>query len=218
MSGGLYSGPLDVIEIHKYTTTCSSLMARSGCLLDRLLHAAEDGARTGSVIEILALRALALQVQRASGEALATLERALTLAEPEGYVRTFVDEGAPMATLLRQMLRGRRQGERDQRRGALLGYARRLLAAFVSPASIGAPEHGWDAPGSGQPLPNLLTSREREVLELIAAGLSNKEVAARLFITPGTVKWYVNIIFKKLWVKTRTQAVAEAHKLGFLSE
>ena len=123
-----------------------------------------------------------------------------------------------MATLLRQMLRGRRQGERDQRRRALLGYACRLLAAFVPPASVEVPEQGGPASGSGEPLPDLLTPREREVLELIAAGLSNKEIASRLFITPGTVKWYVNIIFKKLGVKTRTQAVAEAHKLGLLSE
>jgi LuxR family transcriptional regulator, maltose regulon positive regulatory protein len=154
----------------------------------------------------------------AKERALVDLQQDLALAEPEGYVRTFVDEGAPIATLLRQMLRGRRQGERDQRRRALLGYVRRLLAAFVPPVSIGPEEHIGLSPGSGELLPDLLTPREREVLELIAAGLSNKEIASWLFITPGTVKGYVNIIFKKLGVKTRTQAVAEAHKLGLLSE
>src|SRR3712207_299463 len=100
-------------------------------LLDRLLRAAERGARMGSSIEILAVRALALQARHESSEALATLERALALAEPEGYGRLFVDEGTPMEATLSELLKAaRRKGPRDARQRALLGYAGRLLAAF----------------------------------------------------------------------------------------
>ena|SRR5215213_2897223 len=92
----------------------------------------------GSVIEILALRALALQAQHESNEALAALERALRLAEPEGYVRLFVDEGMLMAALLFELLKARGRGPRDAQQHPLLGYVRRLLAAFESPHELGA--------------------------------------------------------------------------------
>jgi LuxR family maltose regulon positive regulatory protein len=94
-------------------------------LLDRLLQAAETGARMGSALEILILRALALQAQGDLAGALATLERALTLAEPEGYVRLFADEGAPMIDLLR----------RAQARGSAPAFAARLLAACGTPVA-----------------------------------------------------------------------------------
>jgi LuxR family maltose regulon positive regulatory protein len=97
-------------------------------LLDRLLQAAETGARMGSVIEILILRALALQTQGDLAGALAALERALTLAEPEGYVRLFADEGAPMIDLLR----------RAQARGSAPAYVALLLAACSTPVAGGA--------------------------------------------------------------------------------
>src|ERR671911_525848 len=93
-------------------------------LLDRLFTAAEGAGRMSSVIEILALRALALRARHESSEALAALERALVLAEPEGYVRVFVDEGAPIKTLLSELLKARSKGPRDARQHALLGYVR----------------------------------------------------------------------------------------------
>jgi LuxR family maltose regulon positive regulatory protein len=180
-------------------------------LLDRLLRAAEDGGRVGSVIEILVLRALALKERGDPSEALAALERALMLAEPEGYVRVFVDEGEPMAALLSELLNARRKGPREARHRILLDYVRRLLAAFEFPR----PSAG---PSTGPPLLDPLTAREREVLALIASGLSNREIAARLFIATSTVKWYVHSIFGKLEVDSRTRAVARARELHLVSE
>jgi LuxR family maltose regulon positive regulatory protein len=189
-------------------------------LLDRLLGAAEAGGRMGSVIEILALRALALQAHHESNGALAALERALTLAEPEGYVRVFVDEGAPMAALLSEFLQTRRKEDRGREHLLSLSYVRRLLTAFESPHAntIRPMAPGGYTRRQDQPLPERLTSRESEVLVLIAEGISNREIAAQLFIEVSTVKSYVNRIFRKLGVQSRTQAVAEARKLHLISE
>jgi LuxR family transcriptional regulator, maltose regulon positive regulatory protein len=186
-------------------------------LLDRLFRAAERGVRMGSAIEILALRALTLQAQHESSEALATLERALTLAEPEGYTRVFVDEGTPMAALLSELLKARRKGRRGARQLTLLGYARRLLAAFESPHTSTELPIGR-ASDTNQPLLDPLTTREREVLELIAEGLSNRQIATRLFIEVGTVKGYVHSLLRKLEVDSRTQAISRAHEQHLLSE
>ena len=191
-------------------------------LLDRLLGAAEAGGRMGSVIEILALRALALQAQYESSEALAALERSLVLAEPEGYVRLFIDEGAPMAALLSELLKPRSRGFRNARQHPLHSYVRSLLKElFESPYTSTDPlVPGGYATGQDQPLPEHLplTAREREVLQLIAVGLSNQEIASRLFIATGTVKGYVHSLLRKLEVDSRTQAISRAHELHLLSE
>jgi LuxR family transcriptional regulator, maltose regulon positive regulatory protein len=181
-------------------------------LIDLLLGAAESGARMGSAIEILILRALALQARRETTGAFEALERVLTLGEPEGYVRVFVDEGAPMAALLSAFLKARRRGGRGTKQLASLGYVRRLLAVFEPPAPT---QH---AQATGQPLPEHLTRREREVLALIAEGFSNQEIADRLFIAPSTVKWYVHSILRKLEVDSRIKAVARARELHLVSE
>jgi LuxR family maltose regulon positive regulatory protein len=184
-------------------------------LLERLRRAAEAGSRMGSAIEARVLQALALQAQGQTAQALAALEQALSLAEPEGYVRLFADEGAPLAKLLRQV---------TSRRIAS-SYVQRLLAAFAIPADrdLGArprrPE-GTPSPPSPilQPLPLVepLTERELEVLHLIARGLSNREIAQELVVAVTTVKKHASNIYGKLGVGSRIQAVARAQELGLL--
>jgi LuxR family maltose regulon positive regulatory protein len=177
-------------------------------LLDRLLKAAEAGHRLGSVIEILLLQALAHQAQGNLPLALKPLARALALAEPEGYVRLFVDEGRPMARLLAAAAE----------EGLTPDYTGRLLAAFEAGAH--PPETPADqAPppaAPAQPLVEPLTPRELEVLQLIAQGLSNREIGERLFLALDTVKGHNRRIFGKLQVQRRTEAVARARELGLL--
>jgi LuxR family maltose regulon positive regulatory protein len=170
-------------------------------LLERLLHAAEEGGRTGSVIEILVLQALAHQAQGNISSALAPLERALSLAEPEGYVQVFVDEGPPMARLLREAASSAIAPE----------SARRLLDAF--PAARLGDTHSSEARGVGE---ELLSKREIEVLQSIAAGLTNREIADRLYLSLYTVKAHARSIYDKLDAHSRTQAAARARALGIL--
>ena len=171
-------------------------------LLERLLQAAEAGERTGSVIEILALQALAHRAQANIPDALDPLERALTLAEPEGYVHIFVDEGEPMRDLLRQAAAG----------GIAGAYTRRLLSACnepVQPASTPAQRAAGE-------LVEPLTTREVEILRLIAAGMRNQEIADQLFISLHTVKRHIANTYGKLGVSHRTEAVAKATELRLL--
>jgi LuxR family maltose regulon positive regulatory protein len=188
-------------------------------LLERLLKAAEEGGRMGSVIEILVLQALAHEAQGDIPLALVPLERALTLAEREGYVRVFVDEGVPIAELLTRMNASREGGRPVPSTGSgqalsevegMKGYIHKLLAAFgkqedVHPSSL-----------SHQPLIEPLSQRELEVLQLIAQGLSNREISERLFLALSTVKGHNRIIFGKLQVQRRTEAIARARELGLL--
>ena len=171
-------------------------------LLERLLRAAEEGGRMGSVIEILALQALARQAQGNIPQALAPLERALTLAEPEGYVRMFVDEGQAMRGLLRHATAG----------GIASSYTRRLLSAFDEPAQpVSSP-----AQAAAADLAEPLTMREVEILRLIAAGMRNQEIADHLFISLSTVKRHIANAYGKLGVGHRTEAVALANELNLL--
>ncbi len=167
-------------------------------LIERLLKAAEEGGRTGSVIEILVLQALAHEAQGDIPPALVSLERALTLAEPEGYVRIFVDEGPAMAALLREAAV----------RSASPNYVSQLQAAFGKVEA--------EKPGTQQPLIEPLSEREIEVLQLVAQGLSNREIGERLFLALNTVKGHNRNIFGKLEVQRRTEAVARARELGLL--
>ncbi|HEX5847866.1 MAG TPA: LuxR C-terminal-related transcriptional regulator [Rubrobacter sp.] len=175
-------------------------------LLERLLEAAEESKRTGRVIEILVLRALAHEAQGDRPSALVSLERALTLAEPEGYVRVFVDEGKLMARLLADAAAF----------GVTSGYKTRLLAVLeAEQRGSGGKPPVPDSPAS-RSLVEPLSDRETEVLHLIALGLSNREISERLFLAVITVKGHNRNIFRKLQVRRRTEAVARARELGLL--
>jgi LuxR family transcriptional regulator, maltose regulon positive regulatory protein len=175
-------------------------------LLERLLQAAEESGSMGSVIEILMLQALAHEAQGDDSTALVPLERALSLAEPEGYVRVFVDEGTPMARLLYEALS----------HGVEREFTRRLLAAF--PVAESEQTTSSQLRGPESELVEPLSARELEVLRLIAEGLTNRDVATRLYLSPHTVKVHTRNIFTKLAVKNRTQAVARGKALGLLSQ
>jgi len=173
-------------------------------LLQRLLEATESGGRISRVIESLMLQALAFQAGGDTARAMTRLERALALAEPGGFIRTFVDEGPPVARLLYEALT----------REIAPAYTRRLLASFptaepeqASPPSTHAPESDLVEP---------LSERELEVLQLIAEGLTNPEIASRLFLSVNTVKAHTRNVYGKLGVHSRTQAVAKAQALGVL--
>jgi LuxR family maltose regulon positive regulatory protein len=135
-------------------------------------------------------------------QALTTLERALWLAEPEGYVRLFVDEGAPMRALLRYAYR----------RGITPGYVVALLAAFAGPHAADPQRHVAHPSALVEPL----TARECEVLRLLDAGASNRDIAHDLVLSLGTVKKHVSNICGKLGVQSRIQAVARARALQLL--
>jgi LuxR family maltose regulon positive regulatory protein len=178
-------------------------------LLDALLQTAEPHGRLNSVIEILVLRALA-QSDQHHADSLRTLERALRLAAPESYVRVFLDEGSPMATMLAELLNKLRRRVRAEGDQLLLGHARRLLVAFETTGGFSSTDRS--------PLLDPLTVREAEVLELIATGLSNSEIAARLYVATSTVKSYTNSIYRRLGVTSRTEAIAEARARKLLAD
>jgi LuxR family maltose regulon positive regulatory protein len=200
-------------------------------LLDRLLQAAEDGSRMGSVIEILVLKALAHQAQGNITLALAPLERALTLAEPEGYVRIFLDEGKPMAELLTRI---------EAKEGTLRvkEYILKLLSAFelhkenyptgsapvgknrssllakqaVSSQTLIEPE----VRPAKDMLVEALSERELEVLRLLRTDLNGPEIARELIVSLSTVRTHTQNIFAKLGVNNRRAAVRRAEELDLL--
>ena len=171
-------------------------------LLRRLLSMAEKGKRTGSMIEILMLQALAHQALGQTQQALFQLTQALQLAQAHGYARLFLDEGPAMAALLQQ-------AEAQQ---MVPEYARALLAQFPDMVAQSAAQERTGLPLLLEPL----SPREREVLRFVAAGLSNQEAAAQLAITAGAVKKHLSNIYGKLGVSSRTQALARARELDLL--
>ncbi|MBN1660313.1 MAG: hypothetical protein JXA93_18085, partial [Anaerolineae bacterium] len=172
-------------------------------LLAWLIEMARAAGRVASTIKLLALQAIAFEAQGHAGQAMAALSRALSLAEPEGYTRTFVDEGEPVARLL----------QRAVVEGIAPGYAAGLRSAFPDRTRV---EPTAEKTGLNHPLVEPLTPREVEVLRLIAAGLSNRDIAEELVISLSTAKSHINHLYGKLDVKNRTQAVARGRELELL--
>ena len=192
-------------------------------LLGRLRQEAEAGKRVGSLIEIAILEALAWQEQGEMPQALAALIDALALAKPEGYIRIFVDEGAPMEALLTKALEMRSELEGLQKIAP--GYIRMLLATIKQERLWRElpDEHYFLAPQIDEseepvePLLEPLTEREIEILRLVAAGLPNRAIAEHIVVSAGTVKVHLHNIHNKLNVHNRTEAVARARDLRLLS-
>jgi LuxR family transcriptional regulator, maltose regulon positive regulatory protein len=184
-------------------------------LLERLHALAAAQGRTGSVIEVRALQALARSASGDQAGALAALAEALTLGAPEGYLRVFLDEGPPMAALLHQLLVGRRQ-QRLAAAGAPREYLARMVDAFERVGLPIRPPVGRDGVVVVAGLVEPLTARELEVLQLLAAGAPNRAIAEQLVVTQETVKKHLSHLFDKLGVANRTQAVARARELGLL--
>jgi LuxR family maltose regulon positive regulatory protein len=181
-------------------------------LLQRLLDAAASQGRTGSIIEIQALRALALAAHGDHASALGALAEALTLACRHGYVRVLADEGAPMRALLAQLSAARR-GQQHAARRIDPGYLAALLRACGQADAAPAPRRAAAAPpGLAEPL----TDRELDVLRLIAAGKSNQRIAHDLVVALDTVKTHVTHILGKLGAANRTEAAARARQLGLI--
>jgi LuxR family maltose regulon positive regulatory protein len=166
-------------------------------LLERLLKAADEGKRTGSVIEVLVLQALANQIRGDIPSALASLQRALTLAEPEGYIRIFVDEGPPMASLLRAATK----------LGTAPDYVRQLLAAGSAPQ---------DKTPVKQAMIDPLSDREMDVLRLLGTDLNGPDIARHLIVSLNTVRTHTKNIFAKLGVNDRRAAVRRAKELDLI--
>jgi LuxR family maltose regulon positive regulatory protein len=164
-------------------------------LLERLQAAAEDGERGASVIEVLVLLALARQSLRELPAALGALDRAVTLAQPEGFVRLFADEGPPMAALLKVLMR----------QASAHDYARRLLGAMTN-----------DKPRDQQGLVEPLSDRELDVLRLLATDLDGPDIARQLFVSLNTMRTHTKNIYAKLGVTNRRAAVSQAQALHLL--
>ena len=172
-------------------------LAQAGLLLDRLLDAAESGNRTGSVIEILVLRALAHQLHGDVAAALVALARALALAESEGYSRMFLDEGTPMTALLRVAAE----------QGIATTYVERLLGTASRPVEVRT---------SAQGLIDPLSARELDVLRLLGSDLAGPEIAGELVVSLHTVRTHSKNIYAKLGVNNRRAAVRRGEELGLM--
>ena len=181
-------------------------------VLDRLLSSAEDGGRWGTVIELLNLQAITQRSQEHLDEALQTLSRALEIAEPNGYVRSFVDEGAAMIQLLQEAVA----------RSVSPGYSSKLLSEFETKKDGGrsveevTPIHTASTVAEGSGLIDPLSRRELEVLHLLKSELSGPEIASELTIELSTLRSHTQKIYTKLDVGNRRAAIQRAKELKIL--
>ena len=177
-------------------------------LLERPHEAAQANGRTRDLIEILSLRALAQWSSNEKERAVGTLAEALVLATPEDYVRSFVDEGPHMVTLMSEVLAVGQKGRTDSLRRVPAHYPRKLMSVLEQNAAGATPS----AAGLSEPL----SERELEVLRLIASGKSNRQISSELFVSVGTVKTHINNLYRKIDAHSRTQALARARELQLL--
>jgi len=175
-------------------------------LLNRLLKTALEGERTKSLIEIHILKALVHESQGDITSALIELKHALKLAEPEGFVLLFVNEGEVMAGLLSKVIL----------RGAVSGFANKVFSFFEVNDQAPQSKSYKSAVTNDQALIEPLSPRELEVLQLIAQGLSNREISERLYLALSSIKGHNQKIFNKLQVQRRTEAVSRARELELL--
>jgi len=212
--------PPDLWQEFSYLTLVRLYIARGKTgeideLLERMRQEAEAEGRTGSVIEILVLQSISLKTQGKIDQSLKTLEHVLSLAQPEGYIRVFLDEGYPMKELLLHAAS----------RGIAPEYVNKLLGSFADSAL-----HFGDQPvkvitGASPTTPNsthpskpteILSTRELEILRLMATGATSKEIAKELILSVGTVKKHIINIYRKLDVHKQTMAVTKAQELGLI--
>jgi LuxR family transcriptional regulator, maltose regulon positive regulatory protein len=177
-------------------------------LLADLREEAQAAGRTGREIEFLTLQALTLQAKGEKERAVSTLTHALALGEPEGYVRSFVDEGPKMAVLISEVLEVQQRGQLYPPNRVSAHYLRKLRAALEQEAP--------DLASPSAKLPEPLSERELEVLTLVAAGKTNREIAGELFVAKSTVKTHIKNIYRKLDTHNRTQALARARDLNLI--
>jgi LuxR family maltose regulon positive regulatory protein len=196
----------DVTYIREFEhATLARLLVALGAAADapaltaRLLAAAEASGRTGSAIDVLVAQALAFGAVGDARKALASLSRALELARPEGYVRVFLDEGAPLLSLVRRVPED-----------AVAGDSAAALLAMAESRTGARPD------AAGQGLVEPLSQRELDVLHLLAGDLDGPAIAAQLFVSLNTVRTHTKNIYAKLGVNSRRAAVSRGADLGLL--
>jgi LuxR family maltose regulon positive regulatory protein len=200
--GEAYDLPISQARVHLAQGDAAAALA----VLEPVRQQAEAKGWAYERLTAMVVEAVAHHMQGQADKAMHVLGDALALAKPGGFIRLFVDEGVPMARLLYKALA----------RGAEPAYIRRLMAAFPVAEPEQAPSVPVSSPDSEWVEP--LSAREREVLQLIAEGLSNQAIAARLYLSLHTVKVHARNIFAKLAVANRTQAVARARALGIVPQ
>jgi LuxR family maltose regulon positive regulatory protein len=194
--------PISLARVHLARGDRSAALA----VLEPFRRQVEEKGQQDQRLKAMVLQALAHYANGEKDEGLRSLGEALALAEPNGFVRTFIDEGSPMAGLLAEAAA----------RGIMPDYAAALLDALQDALQAGKQCDKEPSPAAGGPLVDALTRRELEVLQLVAQGLSNEEIGERLFLSLSTVKGHNRKIFDKLQVQRRTEAVARARELRLL--
>jgi LuxR family maltose regulon positive regulatory protein len=197
---------LAMVLLARYRSDHTDNISETIRFLERLFKAAQEGGRIGSVIEILVLQALAHQAQGDISAALIPLQQALTLAEPEGYIRMFLDEGTPMMQLLREAAAHE----------IMPDYTGKLLAAFEAQRQGSTTVSPIPESPTSQSLIEPLSQRELEVLRLFKTELSGPEIARELVIGLSTVRTHTESIYRKLNVNNRRAAVKRATELGLI--